>query len=164
MPRCKPKFIHQPGLATGFGSFAFHPDFANNGLFYTTHTEPPRSGIADFFYDDSIKVTLQWVLTEWKTTMPAADTFSGTGRELFRINMLTQLHGVQDIEFNPYAKPGEDDYGQLYIGVGDGGSVENGHAELVHRRERIWGTVLRINPGGKNGRQNRYGIPASNPF
>jgi hypothetical protein len=38
-----PKFIHQPGLATGFGSFAFHPQFEKNGLLYTTHTEPALS-------------------------------------------------------------------------------------------------------------------------
>ncbi|MEP7347195.1 MAG: cytochrome c, partial [Gemmatimonadaceae bacterium] len=29
MTKLKPRFIHEPGLATGFGSFAFHPDFAN---------------------------------------------------------------------------------------------------------------------------------------
>lgn len=28
-----PGFIHAPGLATGFGNFAFHPDFYRNGLF-----------------------------------------------------------------------------------------------------------------------------------
>ena len=48
MAKLKPKFIHEPGLATGFGSFAFHPDFAKNGLLYTTHTEAPGSGKADF--------------------------------------------------------------------------------------------------------------------
>src|SRR5438309_379930 len=39
----KPKFINQPGLATGFGSFAFHPQFLKNGTFYTTHTEEAGS-------------------------------------------------------------------------------------------------------------------------
>ena len=68
--------IHQPaGLATGFGSFAFHPDFAKNGLLYTTHTEAPGSAPADFVYADSIKVTLQWVLTEWKVNDPNAAVF-----------------------------------------------------------------------------------------
>ena len=32
MVKEKPKFIHKPGLATGFGSFAFHPNFQKNGL------------------------------------------------------------------------------------------------------------------------------------
>lgn len=164
MAQWKSKFIHQPGLATGFGSFEFHPEFIKNGLFFTTHTEPAGSGIADFGFDDSIKVRLQWIVTEWKAEQPAANTFTGTGRELFRVNMLSQLHGMQDIEFNPYAKKGDEDYGELYIGVGDGGSVENGHPELVHRADRIWGTVLRINPTGNNGRKSRYGISAANPF
>ena len=48
--KLRPKFITEPGLATGFGSFAFHPDFAKNGLLYTTHTESPGSGKADFGY------------------------------------------------------------------------------------------------------------------
>ncbi|MEJ7681978.1 MAG: cytochrome c [Segetibacter sp.] len=33
MARLKPNFIHEPGLATGFGSFAFHPNSPETGLF-----------------------------------------------------------------------------------------------------------------------------------
>ncbi len=160
----KPKFINEPGLATGFGSFAFHPDFAKNGLIYTTHTEAPGSGKADFSYADSIKVTLQWVLTEWKAVDPEADTFSGTGRELLRVNMVTGIHGVQEITFNPLAKPGGEDYGILYMGIGDGGAVGEGYPFLAHSRERIWGTILRIAPAGRNSNNGQYGIPADNPF
>src|SRR5258706_1074206 len=109
--KLRPHFINQPGLATGFGSFAFHPEFAKNGLLYTTHTESPGSGKADFSYADSIPVTVQWVLTEWKTKQPASSPFSGEGRELFRVNMVTGIHGVQDITFNPFAHPGDKDYG-----------------------------------------------------
>ena len=36
-----PRFINEPGLATGFGSFAIHPEFSTNHLMYTTHREPP---------------------------------------------------------------------------------------------------------------------------
>ncbi|HEY2348145.1 MAG TPA: cytochrome c, partial [Puia sp.] len=72
----KPAFINQPGLATGFGSFAFHPDFARNGIFYTTHTETAHAKKADFSLSDSIKQTLQWVLCEWKTRDPKASAFS----------------------------------------------------------------------------------------
>ena len=72
MQKQQPNFINEPGLATGFGSFAFHPQFAKNGLFYTTHTEKPNSAKADFGYGDSIPVTLQWVLTEWKANDPKA--------------------------------------------------------------------------------------------
>ena len=159
MAKLKPKFIHEPGLATGFGSFAFHPDFAKNGLLYTTHTETPGSGKADFGYADSIKVTVQWVLTEWKTDNPGAATFSGTSRELFRVNMVTGIHGVQEITFNPLSKPGNEDYGLLYIGVGDGGCVEDGYPFLAHSKEKIWGTILRIDPKGSNSANGQYGIP-----
>jgi glucose/arabinose dehydrogenase/cytochrome c2 len=160
----RPKFIPVPGLATGFGSFAFHPDFAKNGLLYTTHTEPAGTAKADFAYADSIKVTLQWVLTEWKADDPTAATFSGKGRELFRVNMVTGIHGVQQITFNPRSKPGDDDYGLLYIGVGEGGAVESGYPFLAHNLHNVWGTVLRIEPTGNNSANKQYGIPKHNPF
>ncbi len=162
--KLRPHFIHQPGLATGFGSFAFHPEFAKNGLLYTTHTESPGSGKADFNYADSIPVTLQWVLTEWKTRQPSTTPFSGEGRELIRINMVTGIHGVQDITFNPLAHPGHKDYGLLYVGVGDGGSVEEHFPLPTQKPERIWGTILRIDPSGRNSDNGRYGIPYDNPF
>lgn len=160
----KPSFIPEPGLNTGVGSFAFHPLFAKNGLLYTTHTEPPGTALADFTYADSIKVRIQWVLTEWKADNPRSATFSGTGRELFRVNMVAANHGVQEITFNPLAKSGDEDYGLLYIGVGDGGSVERGYPFLAHSPEKVWGTILRINPTGRNSANGKYGIPAANPF
>ena len=162
--KLKPKFIHQPGLATGLGSFAFHPGFAKNGLFYTTHTEPPRTAKAEFGYADSIKATVQWVLTEWKVKDPAADSFEGTSRELFRADMVSGIHGVQEITFNPLAKPGDEDYGLLYIGIGDGGSVEDGYPFLAIDQDKIWGTILRIDPHGRNSTNGKYGIPPKNPF
>ena len=164
MAKLRPRFIHQPGLATGFGSFAFHPDFARNGLLYTTHTEAPGSAPADFGYADSIKVTLQWVVTEWKAANPRTTAFQGSGRELFRVNMVSGIHGVQEIAFNPFARPAADDYGLLYIGVGDGGSVENRYAFLAHSKKKVWGTILRIDPLGRNSANGQYGIPANNPF
>ncbi|HEV3224287.1 MAG TPA: PQQ-dependent sugar dehydrogenase [Puia sp.] len=160
----KPNFINQPGLATGFGSFAFHPDYSRNGIFYTTHSEAAHSKKADFSIPDSIKQMLQWVLCEWKISDPAATVFKGTCRELMRIDMVSGIHGVQEIIFNPMAKPGDDDYGNLYIGVGDGGSAENGYSLLTHHPDKIWGSILRINPMGKNSTNGQYGIPKQNPF
>lgn len=164
MVKEKPKFIHKPGLATGFGSFAFHPEFAKNGLLYTTHVESPGSGKADFDYNDSIKVTLQWVLSEWKTEAPEAFPYSGKSRELFRVNMVGSFHGVQEITFNPLAKKGDEDYGLLYVGIGDGASVELGYPFLVNSHEKIWGSIIRIDPAGRNSRNGNYGIPPTNPF
>lgn len=158
-----PAFIHKPGLATGFGSVAFHPDFQTNGLMYTTHTEPAGTRVANFAYADSIPVTLQWVLSEWKASDPKASTFQGKGRELLRINMVTGMHGVQELTFNPYATRGSKDYGLLYIGVGDGACVEKNFPDLV-RHHLVWGSILRIDPLGNNSTNKQYGIPADNPF
>ena len=78
--------------------------------------------------------------------------------------MVGQFHGVQEITFNPLAKPGDEDYGLLYIGIGDGASVELGYPFLVHSPEKIWGSILRIDPAGKNSNNGQYGIPPSNPY
>jgi glucose/arabinose dehydrogenase len=164
MSALKPGFINQPGLATGFGSICFHPGFSLNGLLYTTHTELPSAGKADFSYSDSIKSLVQWVITEWKMKDPAAGVFAGESRELFRINMPTGIHGVQEITFNPLAKKGDKDYGLLYIGIGDGGSAEVGYPFLVNASNGVWGTIFRIDPSGRNSSNGKYGIPAANPF
>lgn len=159
-----PAFIPAPGLGTGLGSFAFHPDFYSNGLFYTTHTEKGKAATPDFGYADSIKVTLQWVLREWKAENPEAPVFAGKGRELFRVNMVSPIHGVQDITFNPLAKKGSSEYGLLYVGVGDGGATENGYYFLCNDKTHVWSSVLRIDPRGTNSKNGRYGIPVDNPF
>jgi len=164
MSKERSHFIQQPGMGTGFGSFAFHPDFYNNGLFYTTHTEPTGTEPADFAYADSIRVDLQWVLTEWKIKDPLARPLAGTSRTLLRINFVSVIHGVQECAFNPGAKKGDPDYGLLYLGVGDGGASEAGYPFISQDKSRIWGSLLRIDPSGNNSKNGRYGIPATNPY
>lgn len=151
-------FVFKPGLATGFGSFAFHPSFLENGLLYTTHTESPGSAPADFILDTLQKTAVQWVLTEWKASNPSDKSFSGIGKELFRVDMPGTVHGVQEIAFNPFAKPGDSDYAHLYIGTGDGG------LSRLAATDGIWGTILRIDPAGNNSHNKKYGIPKDNPF
>lgn len=151
----RPGFVYKPGLASGFGSFAFHPSFGKNGLLYTTHTEAPGSGPADFPLDTAQKTAVQWVLSEWKTNTPSGK-FSG--RELLRAEMPGTVHGVQEITFNPYSTPGDEDYGLLYIGIGDGGKSS------LAAGSGIWGTILRIDPAGKNSVNKKYGISPNNPF
>ena len=163
MKELRKDFIDQPGLATGLGSFAFHPDFQKNGLLYTSHTEPKGTAKADFDYADSIPVQLQWVITEWKTD-PKVFPFKGEGREVLRINMVTGIHGMQELTFDPLVKPGSKDYGLLYVGIGDGGCVENNFPFLAHDPSKAWGSILRIDPKGNNSRNGKYGIPSGNPF
>jgi glucose/arabinose dehydrogenase/mono/diheme cytochrome c family protein len=157
-------FTNTPGLATGLGSFAFHPDYARNGLFYTTHTEPKNAGKADFTYADSIPVRLQWVVNEWTVTDPRSRVLTGKPRELLRVNVVDQIHGMQEIAFNPYATPKSSDYGLLYIGIGDGGAVEKGYPFIARDKNHVWGKVLRIDPTGRTSKNGQYGIPKTNPF
>ncbi|WP_149274889.1 PQQ-dependent sugar dehydrogenase [Pareuzebyella sediminis] len=161
----QPHFISEPGLATGFGSFAFHPDFERNGLLYTTHTEPKGTATPDFTYADSIPKRLQWVLKEWKVEDFQTPKIAIKSRELLRIDFYGTIHGMQEIAFNPDANRQSIDYGKLYIGLGDGSSVENGHKEIAHHHGNgVWSSILRIDPLGNNSSNNMYGIPEDNPF
>ncbi|RXK48779.1 PQQ-dependent sugar dehydrogenase [Aquirufa rosea] len=159
-----PHFTNKPGMATGLGSFAFHPLFAQNKLFYTTHTEPEIKGPADFTYGDSLRVKLQWIITEWTLDDAKSATVQGKSREIMRVNVIDQIHGMQEITFNPYAKVGDQDFGLLYIGMGDGGALEQRRGFIPNNIEHAWGKVLRIDPLGRNSQNGKYGIPASNPF
>lgn len=157
-------FVNEPGLGTGLGSFAFHPDYLNNGLIYITHTEAFKGKPADYQYADSVKVALQWVVSEWKTDDPENKVFKGNRRELIRINVPNIVHGTQDIGFAPGLKKGDKDYGLLYIGTGDGGSTISKHPELCHKLTSLLGTIIRIDPAGKNSKNGQYGIPDDNPL
>ena len=157
-------FIDNPGKGAGFASWAFHPDFDNNGLFYATHSEPANSAQADFEMPDSIKVAMQFVLTEWKTDNPKAEVFSGSHRELLRVDMASGAHTFQQIAFNPLAKRNTPDYGLLYLGIGDAGTALRGYTFLCDNFTKIWSKVLRINPLGHNSTNGNYGIPVDNPF
>lgn len=164
--KMRPKMVSKPGWGTGLGSFAFHPEFEKNGLFYTSHTEPGGTAKADVGYTDSLKVFMQWVLTEWKADDPKARVFKGSSREILRVNNSSQAHGMQELTFNPQAKKGASaDYGLLYIGYGDGGTAEKGFPEISnHGGKGMYSSIWRIDPLGKTGRNGQYGIPTSNPF
>ncbi|MEM7315091.1 MAG: hypothetical protein AAF497_18250, partial [Planctomycetota bacterium] len=61
-----------PGLATGFVSIAFHPEFSTNGLFYTVHTEDV--GATPVNLEPAIAATYiqHSILTEWTVTDPTS--------------------------------------------------------------------------------------------
>jgi glucose/arabinose dehydrogenase len=156
-----PQFFSGRGLGQGFGYVAFHPDFKRNGLFYTIHTENPAQTSATPDYAQAT-VLYHGVIDEWRATDPAAGTFSGTHREVLRIGFGGQIHGIQEINFNPTAKRGDADYGNLYLAVGDGGqgvgNTDPQNLAMPH------GKLLRIDPRGTNAPNGKYGIPPSNPF
>lgn len=157
-------FQSGPGIATGLGSFDFHPDFLNNGLIYITHAETFKGQRADYTISDSIKSEVQWVIGEWKMEDVHANAFKGTHRELLRLHAPNFGHGCQDLAFIPGLKKADPNYGLLYVGYGDGGSNNIKHPEFGHNLRSFLGTIMRIDPAGTNSRNGNYGIPPDNPF
>ena len=158
-------FVTSPGLGTGFTSFDFHPDFANNGKFYTAHAEASGSGTADFTGPvGNAPVALQGVILEWTATDPTAATFTGSRRELLRVDLTHTIHGMQEISFNPNAGSGDPDYGMLYICIGDAGATIRGYPLNTARLDSVLGTILRIDVEGTNSPNGQYGVPADNPW
>jgi hypothetical protein len=113
---------------------------------------------------------IESVVVEWTDTNIRNDTFEGTARELLRVGFWHN-HPMADVLFNPLAKPGKNDYGNLYIGVGDGGvGEEPGPADVLPGQlNNLMGKIVRITPDinlhpkdmlSANG---RYRIPSTGP-
>ena len=158
-----PDFWSGRGLGSGFGFVAFHPEFEDNGKFYTVHTE--ALGALETETPDlpsQPNPSHHGVLTEWTADDPAAGTFSGTHQEVLRLGFRSFIHGFQEIGFNPTARARDEDYGLLYLSVGDGGagvaSSDPQNLAMPH------GKIFRIDPEGTDGVTGEYGIPESNPF
>lgn len=158
-----PEFLAWRGLGSGFGFVSFHPEFETNGKFYTTHTENPTAPGEETYPGQPLRASgVQSVVTEWTADDPAADSFAGTRRELFRYRFASQIHAIQQIDFNPTAEPGDEDYGLLYLAVGDGGyGVES---DIPQRLSDPSGKILRIDPAGTDSPNGQYGVPDTNPF
>lgn len=161
-----PDFYSAAGLGQGFGFVAFHPDFKRNGRFYTAHVE---SGDALKTKTPDLtpqpKTAYHGVIDEWTADDPGAGTFSGTHRELLRIGFSGRVHNLQQIDFNPNARPGSADYGKLYLSVGDGGNGNVGDNGGDPQNLGVpQGKILRIDPAGRDSANGRYGVPKDNPF
>ena len=86
------------------------------------------------------------------------------------------IHPMGDILFDPLAKPGNADYGNLYVSMGDGGSGETpGPTQTTPQLlSALQGKILRITPdlalrpNDKVSANGRYRIPSTgsdpNPF
>ncbi len=159
-----PDFVDNPGLGSGFGFFAFHPNFVQNGKLYTIHTEAGEALVTRTpDYSHQAGDVIQGVLLEWTTTDPENSTFTGSSREVLRLGFASQLHGMQQMGFHPSAQPGDEDFGLLYISVGDG-ERPNAQTNNPQSLSAHTGKIFRIDPLGSNSTNGQYGIPSSNPF
>ena len=182
------------GLASGFISFEFDPDYARNGRFYTIHVEDvtlPGSlvpdntsvpGLVAKDYKPTAAIATpgasdhEAVVIEWTDSNVSNTTFEGTARELMRVQLNSRIHPMGDLAFNPTARPGDADWRVLYIACGDGGSGEQ-IGELANQRlnpqrlDTMVGKILRIIPDLSShtsdsavSENGRYRVPKDNPF
>jgi hypothetical protein len=121
------------------------------------------------------EIHFEAVLIEWTDKNIRNATFEGTARELLRI-AYDRSHPMDDLLFNPLAKPGQSDYRNLYVSVGDGfsGETPGPPHTMPQQLNNLLGKIIRITPDlnlrskdqlSENG---RYRIPStgpdSNPF
>ena len=146
----------------GLKGVAFHPNFANNGKFYTSQMEdrPSNPGQFNYLSDVSNPIQADSVVAEWTYNFNSNRVRSNSYREVLRIGMPVFDHPIKEISFNPLAARGSEDYGLLYVTHGDG-SVQSATAGGGLKKDAL-GKILRINPL-KSGNQ-AYSVPGSNPF
>ncbi|MDX1562875.1 MAG: PQQ-dependent sugar dehydrogenase, partial [Gammaproteobacteria bacterium] len=167
-------------VQSGLNYLTLHPEFTENGLFYTTHGESADGNPATLdtippgFTDAD--VTYHNVITEWRADDPAASSFAGTRRELLRAAHVTtnMSHPFGFVGFDPTAVPGDPGYGLLYtsgsdLGFSNGGGPNSRNASATQRLDTVATAILRIDPrpvsetGGIAGLGD-YTIPPANPF
>ena len=164
--RIGPPFYTTAGKNSGFGYFTFHPDFKNNGKFYTVHTETGNN-LPDPDYEGNDRTVIHSVIIEWTSTNPSANTFSGSRRDILRVGLPTVIHGLQQISFNPHISSSHPDYGLLYISIGTGESNDADKIKdpnVAQQLNYLHGKILRIDPRGSNSTNGAYGIPPQNPY
>ncbi len=134
------QLVQNDYLEQGLLGLAFHPDYAENGLFYVNFTDYHTNG--DTF------------VMEFKVSDDDPNVANReSGRLLLAIDQPYVNHNGGTIKFGPD--------GYLYIAMGDGGLGGDpyGHAQ---RLDSLLGKLLRIdvNPSGSQ----PYSIPPDNPF
>ncbi len=160
--------VMSAGNERGLQSIAFHPQFnqlgaPGYGKFYT-YTDTANTAPTPDFVSGGERRSHDTVLLEWTASNANAEHYDGAApRELFRAAQPFPNHNASQIAFNPLAKEGDEDFGLLYIGLGDGGSGGDPLA-VGQNLGNHFGKILRIEPLGTNSDNGRYGIPSNNPF
>ena len=177
-------------FGSGVSAIVFDPNYAKNGKFYTVHVEDPSKPGPDeptnakmpslkldgYATTPVVKppageVMNESVLIEWTDTNIKNSTFEGTARELLRVGFNDLIHPMGDILFDPLAKPGSANYGNLYVSDGDGGSGETaGPTQTTPQLlSALQGKILRITPdlslrpNDKLSENGRYRVPSTGP-
>lgn len=147
----------------GLLGLAFHPEFQDNGLFYTYQSEPVRSDdTADFPPQPSGAIPdHRTFVVENHASDASCSAVSQALNNVLIIDQPQANHNGGDLVFDAEAN--------LYISLGDGGSASDrgpGHGLTGNGRNKgnVLGTILRINPLGTSLGNTNYSVPADNPF
>lgn len=158
----------------GMTAMTFHPDFANPGSpgygkFYTLEPEKKTGGAATLPLSLTGRQKHQTALFEYTAVDPAANAFTGTKRQVFRIDEPGEIHNTNELLFGPD--------GYLYVAAGDGCNEPNATGTVCSDNAQYlgnsFGKVLRFDPLDPAVTSNSndpisasgaYRIPADNPF
>ena len=144
--RPEPFLDLQPLVSTGgergLLSVAFHPDYADNGLFFVCYTD----------LEGAVTIARYRVSADPDRADPAS------GEVLLRIPKSYQEHNGGQLQFGPD--------GYLYASIGDGGS--EGHVGgdphcVAQQGGTLFGKILRLDVDRGSGGKP-YAIPPDNPF
>lgn len=127
----------------GLLGLAFHPDYANNGLFYINHTN--NSG--------------DTVVAEYQVSGNPDIADSNSRRQILFVDQPFSNHNGGWIDFGPD--------GFLYVSFGDGGSANDPGNRAQDITDQRLGKMLRIDINGDDfpaDPNTNFAIPASNPF
>ena len=152
-----------PNIHTATG-ISLHPSFniqQNYGYLtlYSAHTEPTDTIKPTVRIQENNNITQKFevVINEWQFDNDKLTPFNlktKQPREVLRLPISSPDMGIMQLQFNPYVKPWNENYGELYFTLRPDPNKPN--SALYS------GSVLRINPE-KFG-FNSYTTPKSNPF
>ncbi len=158
----------------GMTAMTFHPGFANPASpgyrrFFTLEPEKRDFGVPDLPPSLNGKEQHQTALYEYAVDDVSANVFSGTRRQVFRLDEPGTIHNLNELVFGPD--------GYLYVAGGDGCNEPSGAGTLCSDNAPFlgnsYGKILRIDPldpattpgsADPMSANGAYRIAADNPF
>ena len=130
----------------GLLGMAFHPDFANNGLFYLHFSSNGGQGMG---------AAGDTVVAEFKANADHSAGDPASRRILLTTAGLEPNHNGGQLAFGPDK--------MLYFGLGDGGGANDQHGTAGNGQnlQALNAKILRLDPNGRDV-NNAYSIPAGN--
>jgi glucose/arabinose dehydrogenase len=132
----------------GLLGLAFHPRYADNGLFYLTYSTDPQAGTNPAHTE---------VLAEFHVRAGDPEHADTAERRLLTVAKPEGNHNGGNLQFRAD--------GLLYYGVGDGGGADDEHGTAGNGQalDTFMGKLLRIDVDGRGaGAEGQYAIPAGN--